>query len=204
MKRLFSLIVGVFALVAPHASQAQDAPTAGKPVPKAGDVHEYARRFVTVNCPRWEVKQVDEKGFLVAQCKDNLAYLSVMNDYNLTKIVTQDGEILVEFKPYSPTLSFPLKLGKKWSGTYTGYTADDGNRWVGNVSCEVTSYETLRLRAGDLPSYRIDCVDNWELGNLSGHAYSTSWYSPKARAVVKMSNKQFPKWDMELVSYTIK
>lgn len=204
MRRLLSLAVGVFALLAPCASRAQDAPPAKKPTPKVGDVFEYADKFATVKCQRWEVKQIDKDGFLIVQCKDNFAYLSVANDYNLTKIVTEDGEILAEFKPYLPAIAFPFKLGKKWGGKYAGYTADDGNRWVGNDSCEVTAYETIKLVAGDFPAYRIECVDNWELGNMSGHSYSTSWYSPKAQAVVKVSNQRFPKWNMELISYSTK
>ncbi len=204
MKRLVFWVIGGLLFAAPCAVQAQQAATADKPVPKVGDIHEYAKKFATVECSRWVIKETNKNGFLIAQCKDNLAYLSVTNDYNLTKIVTEDGEILAEFKPYLPSISFPLKVGKKWTGKYSGYTADDGFRWVAVASCEASAYETVKVAAGELPAYRIDCVDNWELGNMSGHAYSTSWYSPKALAVVRVSNPRFPKWNMELVSYSIK
>jgi len=197
-------MICVFALSAPCGARAQDPAPAKKPVPKVGAILEYADKFATVRCQRWQVKDLDKGGFLIAQCKDNFAYLSVANDYNLTKIVTEDGEILAEFKPYLPSIAFPLQLGKRWGGRYSGYTADDGNRWLANASCEVTAYETVKLVAGEFAAYRIECVDNWELGNMSGHSYSTSWYSPKVQAVVKVSNERFPKWNMELVGYSTK
>jgi len=178
-------------------------PPASMPSPKVGDVVEYDARFATVKCKRWEVKDTDKDGAIVLQCEDKLAYISKANG-NLTKIVSADGETLVEFKPYAFSISFPLEVGKTWQGKYTGYTADNGYRWAGDNSCAVKAVEPVKVPAGEFEAYRIDCVDNWLLSPYSGQAHTSAWYAPKAGTIVKYHHAETPSWNYEVTSITMK
>jgi hypothetical protein len=201
-----TILLGVIAVpgVLAAAAVAQTPPAGTKPALKVGDVREYKNTFTTVKCARWEVKETNKNGFAVLQCAENLAYFSVEHDYALAKITGKGGDTLVEFKPYSPYLAFPLEPGKKWDGRYSGHTGDDGNSWTSEVSCEVKGVETLKLAAGDLPTYRVDCTDSWSFFPMRGQSHSKSWYSPQLGVVVKNVNAEQAKWDFELTGYAPK
>lgn len=201
MRRSWGFIAFVTAAVA-FPAFAANAPTAEKPTPKVGDVFEYAKRFVSIDCQRWEVKAVGQDGYNILQCGDNLAYINAGTG-TLTKIVAGDKR-LFEFKPYSPTLSFPLELGKKWQGKYDGYRADQGASWTSDVSCEAKAFEPVKVPAGEFEAYRISCADNWESGAFRGTADSTFWYAPKIGTVVKNVNASDSAFDYELAAYHVK
>jgi hypothetical protein len=203
MRAVLSAAAGLVATLGAWSAPAAAAPPAEKPSVHVGDVVEYDARYVSVPCKRWEVKDTDKAGSVIMQCDDKLAYFSVATG-NLTKIASLDGEAVVEFKPFSPSISFPLEVGKKWQGKYTGYTADNGYRWAGDSSCEVKSAETVKVPAGDFEAYRIDCVDSWKLGGATGQAHSSAWYAPKAATVIKYIQTEDPKWNYEVTSITRK
>jgi hypothetical protein len=156
-----------------------------------------------VGCKRWEVTATDKDGSTTSQCGDNISYISATNG-NLTKIVSTSGNTLMEFKPQTFSLSFPLEVGKKWNGKYTAYTAYNDASWNGDTSCEVKSSEIVTVPAGQFDAYRIDCVDNWESGGLSGQAHHSSWYAPKVGATVKFVSAESPEWDFQVTSITEK
>lgn len=190
------------ASAAPATAATAHAPTAEKPVIHVGDTYEFAGNFVTVNCKRWEVKEVDKDGFNISQCGEYLSYISTANG-NLVRIVTKSGDKAVQFSPTAQTLSFPLTTGKSWTGTYGGYTADDGSTWDSEVSCQVKAFETVKVAAGSMEAFRIECTDNWASGPFRGRSTSTNWYAPKAKTVVKAVNST-EKFNMELASYQLK
>jgi len=181
------------------------AEAAGAPLPtsEVGDVLVYKDKFVTVDCQRWEVIDLDRDGYRVSRCGDFLAFAD-RSTGRLFKIVTEAGDKLVRFKPGLPTLSFPLSVGKQWSGEYEGYTNADGAVWSGDTYCEVKAKEDVQVAAGTFTAYRIACRDDWTAGPFSGVSSSRTWYSPKVGAVVKSVNDQDSKWDMELQSYSSK
>ncbi len=155
MRRSLFLLTSLAALFALPAL-AEDAAPADRPVPNVGDVFEYAKSFVTVKCAQCEVKAVAKDGYTILQCGENLAYIDAV-----ARIVAGNRR-LVEFKPHSPVLSFPLQLGKKWGGQNDGYRDFDGVSWKSTVSCEAKSFEPVKVAAGEFQAYRIDCADNWE------------------------------------------
>jgi hypothetical protein len=174
-----------------------------KPSPKVGVVIDYDARLATVACKRWEVTAADKDGSTILECGDNIAYVSAANG-NMTKIVSKSGETLVEFKPQSFGLSFPLEVGKKWDGKYTGYLASSDTSWDGDASCEVKPPEIVTVPAGQFDAYRIDCVHNWTSGGLDGQAHISAWYAPKVGAVVKSVNAESPEWNSQVTSITEK
>lgn len=202
MRQVLCSLVGVFTALAFHPALAADLPPAEMPTLKVGDAIEYSPRFVNLDCKRWEVTNLNKDGFLTIQCQDKIAYVSPTG--NLSKIVSQDGEKLVEFKPYLPSISFPLTLGKKWEGKYSGYTADNGLRWLGDNSCEVAAVEPVKVPAGDFETYRIDCLDKVD---VLGHIYpihTSAWYAPSIGATVKFVNKENPPYSYDVTYYKAK
>ncbi|MGO8916200.1 MAG: hypothetical protein ACLQJR_09855 [Stellaceae bacterium] len=200
MRRSLFGLVAVAAIAVP--AFAEDAPPADKPAPTVGDVFEFAKRFVTVDCKRWEVKEVGKDGYNLLQCGDNLAYIDAATA-TVARIVTADGKRLVEYKPGSPYLSFPLEVGKKWDGKYDGYRNGTGS-WESTVSCQAKSFEPIKVAAGEFQAYRIECADNWQAMGFRGVADSTAWYVPKLGMVVKSVNPSQSDYEYELVAYHVK
>jgi hypothetical protein len=203
MKRALLGLAGISCLVLASGALAEDAVPADKPSPKVGDVFEFVDKFVSIACKRWEVKEIDKDGYIISECGNNLAYLDAQTD-TVAKIVTKDGSRLVEFKPRSPTLSFPLQVGKKWEGDYDGYRAAAGTSWKSHVTCEAKAFETVKTAAGEFPAYRIDCQDAWESTPFHGVADSTSWYAPKVGNIVKSVNPSQSAFEYELAGYAAK
>jgi len=186
------------AIVSP--ALAADAPSAEKPVPKVGDVLEYTKRFVTIDCKRWEIKELNRDGYNVSQCGDNLAYIDAQTA-TIARIATLSGSNLIEFKPRAPTLAFPLQIGKKWEGDYEGYRASNRTHWKSHVKCQAKSFEPVKVAAGDFEAYRVECEDAWESTPFHGFSDSVYWYAPKLGTVVKSTNTSQSDFDFELASY---
>lgn len=190
-------IVAVGAMLVATAALAQ-APPADAPRPHVGDTFDVAESFLGVKCKHWELKDLDRGGYLIWQCEDKLVYFSAGHGFALSKIVTEDGKILASYKPYLPPLPWPLAVGKKWSGNYSGYTASDGAKWDATSTCEVKDIEPLRVGGRDVWTYRYDCADDWWSGIFWGTAYSSGWYSPEAKIVVKatLTGNKSASWQM--------
>lgn len=202
MKQIQKSLLSLSLLMTAVSAVATDAPKVEQPpLAKAGNAMQYADRVMSVACQRWQVKEPNRKGEMISQCGDNLMYLSVENNLNPVKVVKASGETLVEFKPFFPQLSYPLHLGKKWSGEYDGFTADDGAKWSSKVSCEIKAWEKVSVAAGQFDSYRIECQEKWRaMLILTGESKSTRWYAPALGMVVKsVSDKS--KWDYQLAAY---
>lgn len=200
MKSIHLLCLGLFAAGATPAI-AVDAPRVERPpVAKAGQTMEYASRLMSVDCPDWKIKEPNRNGVIISQCDDKLMHIAA-DSMNPIKVVKTNGDTLVEFKPYFPQLAYPLHLGRKWSGEYSGYTADDGAKWSSKVSCEVKAWEKVKVVAGIFDSYRIECEEKWRaMLILTGESKSTRWYAPALGLVVK-STSSMSKWDHQLAAY---
>jgi hypothetical protein len=191
------------ALVAGHAAAQGNAPVP-MPTPKVGDVLEFADLYITVSCKRWEVKEVGNKdGMHVSQCGGNRAYFEAATGA-LVRIVTKDGDKLVQFSPRATSIEFPLSVGKSWTGSYDGYTTDDGASWNARTKCTVQSAEKIKTAAGEFDTLRIECEDAWASGPFNGVSKTTSWYAPKVGTVIKSSNPEAAKWNYELTGFQSK
>jgi hypothetical protein len=197
---VFTLVWATAALLALPVL-ADDAPTARTPAPKVGDLFVFASRFWTVDCSRWEVTAVGKDGFNLLQCGTKTAYVDAATG-RFIKIIDGDKR-LVEFKPLSPTIDFPLQVGKKWDGQYEGYRAYDGASWKSKVSCEAKAFEPVKVAAGEFEAYRIQCADNWESFPFSGESDSTAWYVPQLGMAVKSVNPSQSAFDYELTAYKV-
>jgi hypothetical protein len=178
---------------------------------KPGDTREYADRLMTVPCRQWTTIETNKDGYLVSQCKDLRLY-STADTFNAVKIVRADGTVLVEFKPFSPSLSFPMYVGKQWSGRYKGivnngngrwfadFVANGNLRWEGDKRCEVKSVERLRVAGVLTDAFRIECSEDWKVNFfIQGKAHSTSWYAPGIGLVKGVHSDN--RWDYVLTNY---
>lgn len=163
---------------------------------KPGDRFAYVNGVFLLKCNRWEVKESDKSGHIVSKCGENTMYVA-SDTGNPIMAVNDKGETVARFSPYFPALSFPLYVGKKWSGKYDG---QQGRlRWTGDVSCESTAFEEVQVAAGKFGAFRIECANKWDSGIvfINGTKKSTSWYAPEAKLIVKSINDDSD-WNYEL------
>lgn len=203
MKKLATALLVCICLPAMAAETVRAEKPAGTDL-KPGNYFEFTESSGSMgNCKRWTVKSTNTDGMLVIQCKDLLIYQSLANDYNVVKMTRQNGDIEYEFKPYMPAQTFPLEVGKKWTGEYAGFTEDTGDKWKSKITCETTAFEKVKVVAGEFDAFRIDCVDNWRaLMVFSGKKVSTRWYAPKLGTVVKVVHED-AKWNYQLTAYKL-
>lgn len=188
-------------LAASATCLAQTAPvTANAPPAHIGDSRDYDGQFLGTNCRHWETRRLEANNVTVRQCEDKLVYLD-SRDLSVQRVSTLKGETLLEFKPQYRGLSFPLLVGKKWSSQYSGFRADNNRKWDSRLECEVKAYEPVRVPAGSFDAYRVECIDNWELGYIfSGKKAATRWYAPAVGGVIKYVSED-GEWNYELAAF---
>ncbi len=190
--------------------------TSSQPSYRLGDmhvVHALDRVNHPIHCASWIVTELNNDGSLVRQCAHLSAYHSIENDYNLTKIMDDDGKALLKFDPYIPELSFPIKVGKAWGGQYTthlastttGTSSTASSTWQSDMQCKVTAYEPTRIKIGIFPAYKINCHET-RSGNSAEadrRINKTLWYSAHAKRIIKQVSDE-PAWDQEVVRILLK
>lgn len=202
MRVLGLLGLPVLAAAAPDPSQ--PVPPAVQPQHKVGDSFDVADAFIGVKCTHWVVTNLDFSGYLIFRCGDKLAYFMADRGFALKQIVTAKGQVLASYQPYLPPLPWPLAVGKKWSGRYDGYTLASGHSWHAKSSCEVKALERLPIGGRLVWTYRYDCEDDWRSGIFWGSAYSSGWYSPDAKMVVKATLTNNPKADWQVIGFSVR
>lgn len=181
-----------------HTASAQDQPpkvekyTGGA----AGTRFSYVNGVFLLKCNRWEVKEVNKSGEIVSKCGNNTMYVTAENG-NPIRSVNDKGETVAKFAPFYPDVTFPLFVGKKWSGKYSG--EEGSKKWTSEVSCEAAAFEEVTVAAGKFPAYRIECVDKWDAGIIfiNGKKKSTRWYAPSVGLIVKSINED-KHWNTEV------
>jgi hypothetical protein len=196
MRHIVLAAIGVMAAIVSFPLHAEDA--AAIRLPRVGDVTEFSS-----GCKRWEVKEVDRGGYLISQCGGLTAYRSIANSYNLRKVTSADGTLLADFNPYQPLVELPLEVGKKWKQFYYNWKLPGGQRVAIDALCRVVAFETVKVAAGALPAYRVDCASAWAVHDNTGIHHGTIWYSPQIGAVIKYSSQDSPGQAFELTAYSL-
>ena len=199
MKHVYrSMLIVLAALANVHCEAADHvAPVAEKyPGATPGAEFSFVNGAFLLTCLRWKVLETNADGLIVSQCGDNTMYATAANG---NPVMTLNGkhEIVAKFTPFYPDTTFPLFVGKKWSGKYEGQEGSY-RKWSGDLSCEVKSFESIQVVAGKFDAFRIDCIDRWDAGIifLHGTRKSTRWYAPAIHFTVKSVNED-SKWDYE-------
>lgn len=182
------------------ASLAQEGP---RPTLSTGSRFEYTGRLMSVECAVWTVGEVAADGATTLSCAGNTLETDGANDGNAIRVVDGAGHKLVEFRPFAPTLKFPLTVGGTWRQGYVGYTGFNNLIWDGEAQCKVVAYEPLQVAAGSFDTFRIECQDKWMVGPRQGVTHVTRWYAPAVGTVVKQQHREDPAhWNFELSAYT--
>lgn len=164
---------------------------------KVGGRFSYVDGAFLLKCNRWEVKEVaNSAGLTVSKCGENTMYVTA-DAMNPVKAVNEDGKTVASFTPFYPDLSFPLFVGKKWTGQYKGQKGIQ--KWTSEVSCESAAFESVSTKAGKVDAFRIECKDNWDAGIIfiNGTKQSTRWYAPSVGLIVKSINED-SEWNIEV------
>jgi hypothetical protein len=181
-----------------HTASAQDqTPKVEKyPVSAAGTRFSYVNGVFLLKCNRWEVKEVNKSGEIVSKCGNNTMYVTAESG-NPVRSVNDKGETVAKFTPFYPDVSFPLFVGKKWTGKYSG--EEGSKKWTSEVSCEAAAQEDVSVTAGKFQAFRIECVDKWDAGIIfiNGKKKSTRWYAPSVGLIVKSINDD-SQWNTEV------
>lgn len=196
--RVHCISAWLLAVLTPSAG-ADDAP---RPVPIIGTEAEFSGHLMGADCARWTTAGLTPDGVLLRTCQGYTIESSLEHDFNPMRLRDAAGKTLVEFKPFMPSLSFPLSVGKRWRGEYTGFTAFNNLVWDGETSCKVDAQETLKLAGSDYDTLRIECDNSWHVGPRSGSTHVTRWYAPSIGTVVKEIHVRDPqRWNFELARF---
>lgn len=120
-----------------------------------------------------------------------------------------------KWTPFIPSFQWPLAVGKKWEGNYSG-TNPTGGPYTEDRSCEVAAQESVQVKAGTFATLKVVCTGRYRTPSprgqetLNGQTWATYWYAPDAKRSVKIEYRdasQFGTWNNwadELVSFELK
>ncbi len=185
---------GVVAVTAMSFSILAAAQTKQEAVPvKVGDTWSYSVKnvlepaksqnlqttAVEVNGNRWTGKVV---GSLTGESSFERS-----QDWQVYKTVSPSSTR--EFKPSAQEFGFPLEAGKtfKSEGSFTNAS---GFVVVQRYEGKVIGTEKITVGADTLEAWIIESNGWWNSGNQSGRLSTKVWYSPQARAMVKVEFKR--------------
>jgi hypothetical protein len=175
-------------------------PTADRfPRPVLGAHFAYVDGVFKIRCNRWSVEEISAAGDITSRCGDNA--MTVTADGNAVSALDDQGGVVAKFTPFLPQLSFPMSVGRKWSGHYDG---QEGRfkRWSGDMDCEAAAFEPVHVAAGTVDAFRIECVTQVKvMAFMKSTIRSTNWYAPSLGMVVKSVNEDSA-WNFELASDT--
>ncbi len=123
------------------------------------------------------------------------------NKFQLEKVQSLSGKIIMEPKSLITTLDFPLFVGKRWETKYDSYSI--GGR-IGEYVEKfiVLSYETVKTPAGEFKAFKIRRSGSHTDSTDSSALYTTiEWYSPEVKIYVKKISPDLS--PMELVDYKL-
>jgi len=190
-----------------------------RPEVKVGDSWTYQQKDLwtnTVQPPYTQtVEAVSEVSIRVQSTNQDGRHFNFVftRDWNVSE---RPGPRKVE--PYWPSYSWPLEVGKKWSGDATWRAQDPSQlgTWKGTFQSQVTKVEKITVAAGTFDTIKIErrgryvtdaTISGWR--GWSGEILETVWYAPAVRRAVKFTytdtsgSRIFSKNETELIQYKL-
>jgi len=163
----------------PAPASTTSVPTAERPTMKVGD------RWAS-SCTAGK-KKTDV--FTVITTVDAVSIKGDVNGKRL--ILTPDLNELEglrwSHRPAVQLYSFPLEVGKSWSGTDELTDEENTDEGFEKVRVTVAGYERVRVPAGEFDAFRLEVAADWSSKQVySGKTLATVWYAPAARGQVKL------------------
>lgn len=137
---------------------------------------------------------------------------SAVSDLNLNMVEVSKRR----FTPFIPVYAWPLSVGKKWNGSYSG-SNETGGAFSGERACEVVAKETIQVKGGSFETFKIACDGKFKTFSsnvqrtLDGYSNSMFWFAPAAKRAVRAEERNgtfsfgvFSNYVEELVSFELK
>jgi hypothetical protein len=183
-----------------------DGPIAHKPTMVVGDKWVFSGWSRTYGTDMYtsQIMEVKPDGSYVVETeceKAKRAFLKYFNnEFQLVKMIHKvSGKAIPVAVPPLRELSFPLFVGKKWSGEETYHRARDGKYYHFRYTYIIKDYETVTTPAGPLQAFKILKKHHNLDKDITG--VMKYWYSPEAKVVVK--EKARGKRGRLLISYQL-
>jgi len=183
------------ALILPAAVFGQTAASVPRPEVKVGDSWTYNRinRYTNqVTGTFVNVVRKIEGGEITMESRSEDGQGGTLvwvfaSDWNLRK----RGKAV--FDPGIPQYAFPLEIGKKWEGSYTGPSLlDEAGSVDSTRKSKVVGMEVVKVPAGSFNAVKIESETTWLYkgawrgGRSTGVVSETRCYAPEAKRFVKM------------------
>jgi hypothetical protein len=187
-----------------ETSVAQDAVQA--PAFKVGDRHTYTR-FDRMNAAAGTIKVTET----VTVVSDTAIETSVENQpgqaaqHRYTRERNPVRVFGFEFDPLIPIYSFPLSVGKEWSGRYSFFSPQINERINAMQQVRVEGWEEIKVPAGTFKALKFSITRDLTGSRGMRRFQLTWWYSPEARhfARVEIKSPGFQDETVELIEYAL-
>jgi len=209
-RTLFALFVGLLPI---HVLFAQEV---ARPELNVGDTWTFERTDRTLN----KVEDVRESKLMAKSDVEYRYEAKMVSTGRVVSLVQNMDSNTVEFEgrkiaPYMPLYSWPLSVGKKWSGRFGGQNAVGTGPFSEERSCEVVGREKIQVKAGAFDAFKIVCTGNYrnvsQSGqNFGGQTWLTMWHAPEVKRPVEIEYRDanprgtWNNWVDELVSFELK
>jgi hypothetical protein len=167
------------------------------PVLQVGDEWRYVKRSaltgLTIDRVRVQVTAAEPDGYAVAEDWQTAGPITARFDRNLNPLRSGDWM----YEPAYPRFSFPLALGKTWSGEVK--SSEMPARRYGTLrqrlKAKVRGWERVTVVAGTFTALRIDLAINWsdtDNAQVWGSSAETFWYAVEVRNLVLHHRVDYP------------
>jgi hypothetical protein len=167
------------------------------PLLQVGDEWRYVKRSaltgLTIDQARVRVSAVGRDGYAIAEDWQTAGPVAARFDRNLNPL--RSGNWVYE--PAFPRLSFPLGVGKVWSGEVLSSEAPAGRYAMlrQRLKANVRGWERVTVAAGTFTALRIDLAISWndtDNAQVWGSSAETVWYAAEVRNLLLQHRVDYP------------
>jgi hypothetical protein len=167
------------------------------PVLQVGDEWGCVKRSgltgLTVDRARVRVTAAGRDGYAVAEDWQTAGPVAARFDRNLNPLRSGDWV----YEPAYPRFSFPLAIGKAWSGEIIASEVPSRRnaRLRQRLKANVRGWERVKVPAGTFTALRIDIAVNWsdtDNAQVWGNSAETVWYAAEVRNMVLHHRVDYP------------
>ena len=167
------------------------------PALQVGDEWHYVKRSaltgLTIDQARVRVTAAGPDGYTVAEEWQTAGPVAARFDRNLNPLRSGDWV----YEPAYPRFSFPLAIGKTWSGEVISseVPARRYARLRQRLKANVRGWERVTVSAGTFTALRIDIAVTWsdtDNAQVWGNSAETFWYATEVRNMVLHHRVDYP------------
>jgi len=167
------------------------------PALQVGDEWRYVKRSaltgLTIDQARVRVTAAGRDGYAVAEDWRTAGPVAARFDRNFNPLRSGDWV----YEPAYPRFSFPLAIGKAWSGEVVSSEVP-ARRYATlrqRLKANVRGWERVTVSAGTFTALRIDLAVNWndtDNAQVWGNSAETIWFAAEVRNMVLHHRVDYP------------